>query len=181
MPKGFTLLELLTVLLISFVLLIIGVPAASGIWERNIVVSELHSLENALNKARRRAIIDGNPIVVCSLGADKRCQGTWQNKIDIFKDVNLNRMLDAEDLYIRTHTLHDQLNLTVRLSAGRSYLIYDPDGTTRGTAGSMQLCSTNFNPVNQRALIISLTGRLRRSFDRNKDGLHEAGSKTICR
>ena len=180
MQKGFTLFELSIVLLISSLLLVIGIPAIKNFWERNIVVAELHSLEDAFNKARRRAVIDGYPIVVCSLSAVNRCQRTWQNKIDIFKDTNQNRTLDSEDLYLRTHTVNSRLELIAKLSARRSYLQYDPDGTTHGTAGSIQLCNAEFNAINQRALIISMTGRLRRSFDRNKDGLHEAGSKNIC-
>ena len=180
MQKGFTLFELSIVLLISSLLLVSGIPAIANFWERNIVVAELHSLEDAFNKARRRAVIDGYPIVVCSLSANNRCQRNWQNKIDIFRDTNQNRTLDSGDLYLRTHTVNSRLELIGKLSARRSYLQYDPDGTTHGTAGSIQLCNPEFNTINQRALIISMTGRLRRSFDRNKDGLHEAGSKNIC-
>lgn len=180
MQKGFTLFELVIVLLISSVLLTFGVPAFSDLWQRNLILSEIHLLENALNKARRRAVVDSYPVVVCSLGTDNSCQKAWQNKIDIFKDENKNRTLDANELYIKTHTLHDQLHLTARLSAGRHYLRYDPDGTTHGTVGSLQLCNPAFNPKNQRAIIVSMTGRLRRSNDKNSDGLHEAGSKTIC-
>jgi len=180
MSKGFTLLDLVYVLAISAILLTLGLPAMSELLEKNLIQSEIHLLEQEFNIARRRAVIDNAPHTVCSLDANLRCMKSWQNKIDIFKDVNGNRAIDPEDRYIKTHTVDSRLKLTARLSARRSYLRYDPDGSTHGTVGSIQLCSPNFNADNQRAIIISSTGRLRRSQDKNNDGLHEAGSKTIC-
>jgi len=180
MKNGFTLVELVFVLLITSLLVTLGFPAFSDMLQRNLVLSEVHLLENEFNKARRRAVVDSYPMMICSLDAGNHCQSSWQNKIDIFRDENGNRTLDASELYVRTHTIDPRLDLVGKLSAGRAYLRYDPDGTTHGTAGSMQLCNPDFAANNQRAIIISFTGRLRRSADRNNDGIHEAGRNNIC-
>ncbi len=178
--KGFTLFELTSTLAIASILIFLGVPAMTDMWQRNMVLSELAQIDNSFTKARRVAVINNQPVVLCSLDANHKCQGSWTNTYDLFIDTNQNQVREFDEKYIQTHTLHERLHLIAKLSAGRSYIQYDPDGTTHGTAGSIQICGKSIKPKHHRAVIISFTGRLRRSYDKNEDGIHEAGSKTIC-
>ena len=178
--NGFTLIELIVTLGLTGILITTAVPPLTSLWQKQTVISQIHILNKTLNKARRLAVISNEITVTCTLTAAMTCANELSNQMDVFIDKNQNRALDPGEARLQHIEIDPSLELKPRLSAGRAYITFNPTGTTNGTFGSLQLCQPNYNPENQRAIIITRTGRIRLSQDSNQDGVHETGSGPIC-
>ncbi len=178
--NGYTLIELIVTLALASTLIFLAIPSVTSLLQKQTVISQIHLLNKTLNKARRLAVISSQITVACTLTPAKTCAGELSNQLDVFVDKNQNRRLDPSEERLQHIEIDSGLQLKPRLSAGRAYITFNPTGTTNGTFGSLQLCQPSYAPENQRAIIITRTGRIRLSQDTNHDGLHETGSGPIC-
>ncbi len=91
---GFTLTELVVVMLIVAILLGIGVPSYRYVSYSNRVASEINALLGDLQFARSEATREGQTVTVCPAAATLRqCAArstAWQNGWIVFSDVNNN-------------------------------------------------------------------------------------------
>ena len=76
--RGFTLLELLAVLLILGVLLAIGVPSMQALSARTRADSAIFGLRAMLGLARQSAITLNRDITVCGTVDGVRCSAEWR-------------------------------------------------------------------------------------------------------
>lgn len=73
--KGFTLVELLVTLIIAGLLITVGIPSISGVFNNFTAVTTAENLDNTLAYAREQALFGNQDIAVCS--GDETCTGDW--------------------------------------------------------------------------------------------------------
>jgi type IV fimbrial biogenesis protein FimT len=102
---GFTLPELLIVLLITSILLSIGIPSFRYVTTANRISSEVNGLLGDMQYARSEAIKQGLPVTVCASTNQTQCDGgaapAWQHGWITFLDTNGNQQVDAGEAIIR--------------------------------------------------------------------------------
>jgi type IV fimbrial biogenesis protein FimT len=74
---GFTLLELLLAISISFILLMAAVPAYQHLLARNKTATVISQILTAIHTARAAAIAQGDSVILCGSGSGVDCDGQW--------------------------------------------------------------------------------------------------------
>lgn len=94
--RGFTLLELLTVLAITSVVFGFGVPTFNGVLKEQRLVGEANRLVAGLRLVRAEAARRGRPVSICPTTDGKRCsQGSdWSGGWLVFEDAGGSGGLD---------------------------------------------------------------------------------------
>ena len=163
--RGVTLVELLTTLAVSSILLGIAVPGY-GLLINSIRLSGLtNDLVSALNLARSEAIKRGVRVTLCKsanpMAAEPVCQtsGFWQDGWIAFVDRNAVGKRDGDDRLLMVWQGSDHASITA--SNFSTFVSYMPDGRSRGPShlatGSLNICLGG----NRRRIILNSTGRIR--------------------
>ena len=97
---GFTLTELIVVMMIVAILTGIGVPSMKYVTTSNRVSSEVNALLGDMQYARSEAIREGQTVTVCAASANgASCLGagntTWQGGWIVFSDANGDQAVQA--------------------------------------------------------------------------------------
>jgi type IV fimbrial biogenesis protein FimT len=105
---GFTMLELVTVMMIVGILAAIGIPSFRYVTTSNRIASEINGLLGDMQFARSEAVKQGLPVTVCSSNgpAYTSCNGgaAWQNGWIAFLDSNGDGVRQASEQIIRTQS-----------------------------------------------------------------------------
>lgn len=164
--KGFTLFELVVVMLIAGILASIGTASFRYVTTSNRIASEINGLLGDMQFARSQAVKTGNPVTVCpvTIASSTTCaaSSTWTGGWIVFLDLNGNGTVDAADLIIRTQKSISPDTLVSSLSTFK-YITFNREGF--GTSGltSWATVNLNSNPVNaqwRRCLAVSAVGAL---------------------
>lgn len=111
---GFTLVELLVVIMIVSILMGIGVPSYRYVTNSNRLSAEVNGLLGDMQLARAEAIKEGVPVTVCASVDQANCSGKsdWSKGWIAFVDPNNVGVRDADEVLLHTQkALHagDQL------------------------------------------------------------------------
>lgn len=175
--RGFTVIEMLAVLLITAILLGIGVPAMQDITARTRADSAIFQLRAMLGLARQSAITMNRDITVCGTLDGMRCSAEWREQPALlFADLNANRMLDPEDRLILQSDATRRAGVRWRGSGGRAYLRFKADGGVR-EYGHFMYCPDGEDLRFGRQLVVSATGRPRLAQDTDGDGIIDNGAQ----
>ena len=187
---GFTLIELMITLAIVGFLLMVGVPSLKTFMQGNQLIASTNELISALHVARSEAIKLNTRVSVCESSNGKTCAttGSWKSGWIVFVDgVFVDGSAIPGDLVgtgvacaddtntdclLRIHdAISDQLLSVAAVDAGGvsvSSFTFTSRGLPKGTNGAAQsgvfsLCSfdSSDNVINSRAVILSLSGRVR--------------------
>jgi type IV fimbrial biogenesis protein FimT len=94
---GFTMMELVTVMLIVGILAAIGIPSFKYVTTSNRIASEINGLLGDMQFARSEAVKQGLPVTVCASSNGSSCTGgaIWNSGWIVFLDSNGNGTVDA--------------------------------------------------------------------------------------
>lgn len=154
--QGYTLLELLVALSVSFVLITTGIPAFSELIYKLQSQSDIQQLTVAIQLTRQQAVTHKQITTLCPHISNNECTKDWADGLMIFSDPNGNGKRETEETIIR---ILPKFNGSLRwLSFGSNYYLrYTATGFTLNQNGSFHYCAKNTN--NNRRLIINRTGR----------------------
>jgi type IV fimbrial biogenesis protein FimT len=103
---GYTMIELLVVIMIVSILMAIGVPSFRYVTTSNRLSSEINGLLGDMQFARAEAIKEGRSVTVCSSTDGASCSGLadWSKGWIVFSDANNVATKDADEALLRVQT-----------------------------------------------------------------------------
>jgi prepilin-type N-terminal cleavage/methylation domain-containing protein len=173
--QGFTLVELLTTVLVVAVLLVMVAPSMSALIKRNSLVALHGSLRASLSVARTQAVETGQAVSVCPMGRNGGCafpSGDWSRGWMVFEDPDHTGRCDNP---AKTGFCHGTRNrvLEIRSPVKPGYVIrsnhhvsrrvrFAATGMSYGHNGRFTLCALS-GQVKPVGLVVAATGRVRRA------------------
>lgn len=158
---GFSIVELMTILMIAGILLAVAVPNFQRMLQNQRLTTAANALFMAVNLTRSEAIHRGRRV---DLVPAKGMQ--WSSGWTIFIDGNNNQRPDADEIIIYTHeALHRDVQITPRFTDSTvQYIAYNGTGRTRTNANSQTSQSGHWlleSGTQSRKLVINFLGRPR--------------------
>ena len=173
MPKrhqmGFTLIEMMIVLLIAGVVLALSGPSMARLLQKNRLQSAAGNFYGDLMLARSEAIKRNQPVVLCKSSSGTACvvAGNWEQGWMSFVDQDADGALDVgEPILHVAKALNNGDTLRATGTAFDDQLIYRTDGSSSGIAGNetFVFCDADKELINAREILVTLTGRPRRQM-----------------
>jgi type IV fimbrial biogenesis protein FimT len=158
---GFTLIELMIVVVLGVLLLTTGVPSFLSLVENNRIVAQTNNYVSALNLARSEAIKTGAQVVVCKSDNGAACvtggTGYERGWLVFVDDGTVNLSVDGGERILR---VQEALGNGMTLAGNGSIvdrIAYQGTGrvTNNGTV------SLSLNSSLRRCVVVSRQGRVR--------------------
>ncbi|MFC1602980.1 GspH/FimT family pseudopilin [Pseudomonadota bacterium] len=169
---GFTLVELMTTLVVMIMVIATGVPAMQKLFANQQMVSSVNTMASHLHLARSEAVKRGLRAVLCpSLDGETCLKSTqWQRGFILFADENANRKREAGEELLRIFQSNNK-NPQIRITSteGRRWVRYQAMGDAPGSNLTLTFCDSH-DFVDPKAIIISNTGRPRISTAKPNGG-----------
>ncbi|MBZ2189418.1 GspH/FimT family pseudopilin [Alcanivorax sp. JB21] len=150
---GFTLIEMLVMLLLIAVLAGIGIPSFTQLVRNNQITAQANGLLGALQYARSEAIRQGGDVSVCGSSDGATCDGAWGAGWVVFSvDASNNRQV--------LRVSEGATGLTA--SGGVATITYSSNGLLGGGSGNGTIRiehSSGCGNEGRRGVVITATGR----------------------
>jgi len=134
---GFTLLELIIVLIISVLLITIGIPGFQTLVQNNRLTAASSSIHSSLLFARNQSISYLNYVTICPLENDV-CGNDWASGLDIFIDSDNRGVYDNDEVLLK---LGEAFNASDTLVFPTTRVTFTPDGQITGNSALFRYCS----------------------------------------
>lgn len=152
---GFTLIELMMVLIISAILATLAAPSFNDIIRKNRLATMTNDFVSTLNYARSEAVKRGTGVIVCSSSDQAGCTNS------AWKDGWIVQLASTGEM-LRAHEGLDGPGTTLVNIEGKTSLQYTSRGMLNGNAATtFNLCLQSGKPGRQ--IGITATGRPRSS------------------
>lgn len=166
--RGWTLVEVIVVLVILAVLIAMALPSFLGVIRQTRLAVATHELMSMIALARSEAISRNSRTVLCVATGQAGCalDGGWHQGWLLFEDINSNGALDVTEQIIRYQSAsHPQLVIKGNLPVAR-YISFLGNGRSHLLSGAMQagtisICHRASSPVEGRAIVMNVVGRPR--------------------
>ena len=135
--RGFTLLELIIVLIIGRLLITIGIPGFQTLIQSNRITAVASSIQNNLLFARNQSVSYLNYVTVCPLESNV-CSNNWLSGIDIFIDANNDGSYGSGDVLIKSG---EKFNSNDTLTFPYTSITFTPDGHIKSNAALFRYCT----------------------------------------
>ena len=173
---GFTLVELLTTLSISSMLMAAAVPGFQSLIERNHMAASVNLFISHLYQARSEAVKRERFVTLCPSSDGISCIADytqWAKGYIVFVDEDKNKQREIYEQLISFYQGENNKITIYSSSDYRKAVSYYPTGRAWGFNTTIRFCA-KIDEDHNRALIIASTGRPRTS-NRMPDG-----SRIIC-
>jgi type IV fimbrial biogenesis protein FimT len=166
--KGFTLIELMVVLLIASILLGVAIPSFVDMSVRNRLVTTSNDFVSTINLARSESIRRSATVTVCGSDDGANCDAdAWSSGWIVFADVNGDGVKDPADTIVRAH---EGLGNGYTLNADPAFassITYGADGSADGT-GVFAVCHDDELDGARAVIVTPLRPRVIRDTDNNR-------------
>ena len=132
--RGFSLLELMIVVIIAATLVNIALPSFTSLINSQERRGALHDLMGVFAFARQHAVMNGAIVTVCPLDTTGTCGRDWNSDIHAFLDPDNTRKLTANESLLRTISPSGNGRLIAR-SLNRSFFQFRPTGFIHSDLG----------------------------------------------
>ncbi|MDP5145129.1 GspH/FimT family pseudopilin [Shewanella sp. ULN5] len=131
--NGFTLVELMVTIAVAAILLTIGVPSLTSIYEGVRVNNNVEKIHNIMAFARNQAISYGATVNVCPFASATSCGATtdWSNGIRVY----LNNADGEHELRVI-----DSFNSQDKVKGAASVLSFTAEGMVSAGSGNIIYC-----------------------------------------
>lgn len=159
--RGFTIIELMTAILILGVLAAIAVPSFKSIMESSNVVANNNELVATLSYARSEAIKRVAPVTVCASTDNTSCAAAnnWSTGWIVFPDPNANSTVDAGETILQA-TGGAVGGVTLNGSAGLNSVRFTGTGMLGTAIGTFRVQKPGCTGNKARQIAIAITGRV---------------------
>ncbi|MGL4713607.1 MAG: GspH/FimT family pseudopilin [Shewanella sp.] len=147
MYRGFTLVELMVTVAIAAILLTIGVPSFTALYQGSRSSTEITKIANIFTFARNQAVNYGTTVTVCPYG-ETACGTDWQKGFTVYIDDPKNILK-----VLNTSYEGDKISVT---GAAANKISFTADGLASGAA-SIIYCANGKSESSQ-SLRISTSG-----------------------
>ena len=161
---GFTVIELLMVMLILSVITALAGPSMVSVVKSNRVKTEADRVLMTLNLARSEAVRRNTPVTICRSSNGSSCAGAWSDGWIVFSNVDGDNSLDSidgDELVQVFEGLVAGYSLSTDISG--TTLTYYADGSYAGGAGSIRICGPDRETNYAWSVVVSRVGRSRLS------------------
>lgn len=167
---GFTLIELMMVLVILAVLLMVAAPSFQESIRRNRLQSTMNGVVTMLAFARAEAVTRGAPVSICASSDATTCTGSnWEQGWLVFLDdgtgaggVSRDGLRSADELLLRIGEEAPQdVTLRTRNFPQLSRVTFQASGRLdQNVDGTFVICDSR-GPDHARALVLNVSGQAR--------------------
>ena len=162
--RGFTLIELMTILAVASVLLTVATPALQQFVNNSRQTGAINDFISSLHIARNTAITTNARVTMCASAGGQSCEAVaWNDGWIVFTDQNSNRQVDAGESIVGT----SEGNASLMIQSGQfpTFLMYRPSGramtaSITGNVGQFTICDRR-GADHAKAVIMDLSGRPR--------------------
>lgn len=178
---GFTLIELMVVIIIAAILLTIAVPSFDSLIKRNNVDSLQSKLSSALSTARTEAASRNKIVTICSSKNETNCTGSpapvWSDGWVIFEDQNGNGSVDAPgDILIDVYRNNGRY--TIASASGQNISFNAQGFMASGSDRLLIICDPDKDAVYARGLFVNKSGLVMKTKDTDSNGKHNNPTNT---
>ncbi len=170
-PAGFTLVELLAVMLIVSLLLTLGVPTMSTLLHATQIRQEASRLLDAVKLARSEAVQRNLPVSLCPAGSSATtvpvaiaCSGNYAGGWMVFANRDRDASFDPgrDQLIRRFQRLPRHYTVTNRAGDRdlTELITYLPDGSSRRNM-TLMVCAPPGTGLDSRSVVLNRVGRPR--------------------
>jgi type IV fimbrial biogenesis protein FimT len=162
--RGFTLIELMTILGVAAVLLTVAAPALQQFTSNSRQTGGINDFVSSMHAARNTAITINARVTMCASEGGASCEAVaWNQGWIVFTDQNSNRLVDAGERIVGTSS--GIRGLAIQSGEFPSFLVYRPTGramtvSVTGNSGQFTICDDR-GAGHAKAVIMDLSGRPR--------------------
>lgn len=183
--SGFTLVEMMIVLLVLAVVLSLGAPGFSDLIKNNRMLTQVYEMRALLNNARSKALSQREFVVFCSSDDGETCGGSWQDGYLAFVDLDADGLVtdpdDPDGDIVIQSRLRDSNFEKFAYSNASNRIRFDNQGYAIGFNGTFTICDDR-GKIEARGLIVTASGIVRSAEIRDDDGvlLDDQGDALDC-
>lgn len=160
---GLTLINLLTTLSISSLLMTTGIPAITQTYYQQRANSSYNELFTLIQFTRMQAVNYHTQVILCPTIDNTHCINDWRQPLMIFVDNNSDEIKNNDEELLRVRAKLDvQEKIKWNASGSRRYLRFKSDGSTGNQNGRLSYCITIDNKLYSKQIIMYRSGRARR-------------------
>lgn len=188
---GFSLIELMMVLVLAAILLSVGAPSFQNSLQRNRLQSTVSDLASALSFARAEAVIRSEPVSMCPTVDTASCSGSnWETGWLLFVDngigsggAPLDGTLNGNEELLRIGS-PSPVGVTIRsvnFPATSAVVFQDSGRVLQNVSGTLTICDVR-GANDARGIIVEVSGQGRLAVDTDANGVDEddAGTPLAC-
>ncbi len=177
--SGFTLIEMMLVVVVMSILVAIAAPSFDSLTKKNNVEALQSQLLTALAVARSEAASRNRPVGICKSNNSASCVSgaSWSDGWIVFEDSNNDgSMAVADDIVIETAARNGDYSVTVADADGAvTELFFSSQGfLVSRKPVTFTLCDPDDNLSHVRGIYVNNSGLVIRSKDTDGDGTHNA-------
>lgn len=159
--RGFTLVELMLVLVVAGMVLGYAVPSLREVFLRARVTATVNDLLGFVEGGRALAQVGHVPVTVCPVDGDG-CGTRWDGALMLFRDLDGDGERDAGDEVLQqAHMLAAPLWLVWKPFRATPYLTWTRNGQATSMNGTFTLCNEARRSDLLRQVVVSRAGRVR--------------------
>jgi Tfp pilus assembly protein FimT len=153
---GFTLVELMATLVVAIILITVGVPSLTSLYEDSRARGALDNIESAFVFARSQAVSYGSSVTVCPMKGAK-CDGNWKDGFSVYLNDGLAGIPSTVLLVV------DKFDSDDFIKSDFNSLSFTPDGLAQRTNnGRIIYCPGSKASNSSRAIDVGPSGRMQR-------------------